>query len=146
MVGYVEDYSVNKNTKGNLNEITISLASYTSSPLFNWQTSSIINANILKWSSSIANPTTFKKFDIVYVASTAVNTASISYTAAYNFNTNATNKAELDTEIYYVDDSSIDIGGFKYFFPFKISTKRFSIELLLLCILLVFEFKLFGSF
>lgn len=120
IVGYVEDYSVNKNTKGNLNEITISLASYTSSPLFNWKTSSLINVNIGSFNPRIESAQTFKQFDIVYLSSAGVNINTLVYNLPYNFDQSYNG---IDDEIYYVDDSSIEIGGFKYFFPFKISTK-----------------------
>lgn len=105
MIGYVEDYSVDKNTNANLNQVTIILSSYTSSPLFNWKSSSLLNAVVKTY---VAQPTflpseIYSKYDIVYMSNNIIGSNAAGYDLIKGFDANQPSK---DNVIYYVNDQT----------------------------------------
>jgi phage-related protein len=65
IIGYVEDYSVNK-TSLNLNEVKISVVNTIKSPLFNWRTSSYLE-DISVETTAFSPSLFYKKYDFIYL-------------------------------------------------------------------------------
>jgi phage-related protein len=67
IIGIVENYSISKNSGGsNLNEVNISLFSYTKAPLFSWRTSSILE-DITTESTTFSSSKSYKRHEFVYI-------------------------------------------------------------------------------
>jgi phage-related protein len=129
IIGYVEDYSVNKSTNANLNEVNIILSSYTSSPLFTWKSSSILNANIKFFTpqSELLGFPSYDQYDIVYMQNSVIINNGTLNNPVFGWDRNPT--TSQDTRISYVDDAAPQQGGLKIYFNRSIRSLSSAIDI-----------------